>query len=625
MTTSLMARAGRYLGDALRGVRQAPVEVLATLVVAATFSWALEAEATEPAFQAWGEIAVPCALLLVGAWTGTLLHATGRWDAARRWAFTVGVALVVGIYAWTLADFRYEAEAWRAGLLLAAAVAWLLALPAFGGRGEAREQRTERMRRVDGRFALRVIGAVLYGAALFIGLALALAAVDTLFELELKEEIYQHVWGWIAFVLIPWIVLGGLEDYVRIPAEPSAATSADATSSGVASVAYRIGLWLVPPLLALYTLILYAYVVRILVTGEVPKNLVSPMVLAAGGLAALALLLFDPRPGRGGLARGLRLAPPLFIPLAPLAYWALLARIDQYGWTEFRVVRLVVLSALVALAIGATVQLGRRRAFSLHAAPVALAVVLLLSAVGPWSALAVSLRSQQGRLATALTEVGIAPDGATAGSNAGVAGQATDSSRVVPAAAYEQIRESARYLAGHFAHDALPAGLAGFAGAQPSRVDYAARLGLRPDSLPAREGMVIGGRLSRGAPLEIGGGIAYRVYWTRDTHGEDRPEGVVALEDRSPVGLALRDGLRLELSVDSRLLKADLGPLIRELERTADPRGPDQLPPEHASVPLADAAGERAGDLVVWDLRARADSTGWRLQRVEGLAVVSGR
>lgn len=602
--TSMTDRAGRYLGDALRGIRQAPVEVIATLAVAATFSWAVESEAGQPAFQTWAEIAVSCALLLVGAWTATLLHATGRWDAPRRWAFTAGVAIIVAIYAMTVADFRHDAEAWRAALLVAAAVAWLVALPAFTSAGLSGEAVVARVRSVNGRFALRVIGAILYGAALFLGLALALAAVDNLFELKLEEKIYQHVWGCVAFVLIPWIVIGGLDDYV------SAASPLASTSSGVASVASRIALWLVPPLLALYTLILYAYVVRILVTGEIPKNLVSPMVLGAGVLAALALLLFDPQPARGGLARWLRLAPALFIPLAPLGYWAVIARVEQYGWTEFRVVRLVVLSALVALAIAATIQLARRRAFSLHIAPIALTVVLLLSAVGPWSVLALSKKSQQVRLDAALAKVHDAP------------APGTDSARVVPAATYEQIREGARYLAAHFGADALPVSLQRFAAARPSTVDFAAQLGLRPDRLLSREGRTIGGTLGRSAALEIEGGQAYRISWTRDARAENRPEGEVMQRDPSPVRVALRDGLRLELTVDGRLLNADLRPLLSELERSTDATWPRQLPPQRALVPLADASGVQAGGLVVWDLRARADSTGWRLQRVEGLVVV---
>ncbi len=624
MTASWARRAGGYLVDALRGVREAPIEMVATATVAATFSWALESQGSGTAFRAWWEIAVPCALVLVIAWTGTLLHAMGRWDATRRWAFTLAGALAVAIYAWTVVDFRYESEAWRAGLLLAAAVAWLVALPAFGGRGrgEAGGERIGRMRRVGERFALRAIGAVLYGAVLFAGLALALAAVDNLFELGLEEQIYGHVWGWIAFVLIPWIVLGGLDDYV-LAADRAEADAIPATWSGVSSVAYRIILWLVPPLLALYTLILYAYAARILVTGELPKNLVSPMVLAAGGLAALALILFDPRPGRGGLARGLRLAPALFLPLAPVGYRALLLRVDQYGWTEFRVVRVVVLSALAALAIGATVQLVRRRAFSLHAAPLVLAAVFLLSAVGPWSALAISRDSQQERLAAALTEVGV-PPGATSvrAADRPPTGAGPDSAHTVPAATYERIRDSARYLSSHFGREALPGGVAGFAHDHPGSVDYAAQLGLRPDALPAREGLSVGGTLSRGAPLRLEGGLAYRVEWTRGPRGEERPGGAVEPAGRSPMTVAVRDGQRLELSVGSALLTADLGPLIRELERTADPREPGRLPPDRAVVPLVGGSGARAGELVVWQIWAQADSAGWRLQRVEALAVV---
>lgn len=464
-TGRLRTRATRYLGDAARGIQQAPIEVITALSIAMTFSWALEMEGQ--LHQSWAEFAVACVLLLAIAWTGTLLQAMGAWGGLRRWLLTLGGAVAAAIYAHTLADFQYQAEVWRAVLLIGAAVLWLIALPAFGG---ARDGRTERMRRVDGRVLLRVIGALLYGAALFAGLALALGAIDVLFELELNENIYAHVWGWIFFALVPWIVIGGLPDYVR-PADGS---------SQVAGVAHRIALYLVPPLLALYGLILYAYVVRILVTGEVPKNLVSPMVLAAGGLAALALLLFDPKPGRGGLARLLRLAPPLFLPLVPLGAWALVMRVNQYGWTEFRAVRIIVLGALAVLAVAATFQLVRRRPFALHVAPVGLAAVFLLAGIGPWSALAISRDSQQDRLESALTRVDI-PPGDTA--YAPVRPDEQEAERVVPAATYEQIRSSARYLASHFGPDALPPVLRGLGGHDDARwLDYASELALRPDS-----------------------------------------------------------------------------------------------------------------------------------------------
>src|SRR5690606_20697842 len=132
------------LGDAARGIRQAPVEVVATLCVAVTFSWALEADGL--AFQSWAETTVACVLLLTVAWTGTLLHALGTWSAMRRWVFTLGGAVVIALYATVVQDFDRAAEHWRAGLLVGAAVLWLIALPAFGGTASAA---VERMRRVD--------------------------------------------------------------------------------------------------------------------------------------------------------------------------------------------------------------------------------------------------------------------------------------------------------------------------------------------------------------------------------------------------------------------------------------------------------------------------------------------
>ncbi len=596
----LGARAGRYLGDALRGVRRAPVEVLATLCIAFTFSSALEINGD--AFQAWTELTVACLLLIAVAWTGTLLHAMGVWSAIRRWTFTAVGAIAVALYAIAVVDFELAAEHWRAAMLVAAAVLWLFALPAFAGPVSV-----DRMRRIDGRILLRMIGAFLYGAALFAGLALALRAIDVLFELRLDGEIYGHVFGWIFFVLVPWIVLGGLPDYIR-PIEQT---------NEVAGVAHRIAVYLVPPLLAVYYLILFAYVVRIALTGEVPKNLVSPMVLAAGGLGALALLLFDPRSGGSGLARGLRLAPPLFLPLVPLGAWALIVRIDQYGWTEFRMLRLVVLGALAALAIAGTVQLVRRRSFSLHAIPLALAVVLLLGAIGPWSVLAMSRRSQQERLVSALARVDVPAQDSTYGP-----APSDTTTRIVPAADYEQIRSSAQYLAGHFGTETLPPVLRRYATDESRRwTDYPASLGLRPDA-PTMDGrFAMGGSLPYSVPVELQGGTAYRITWIA-TPGSGAMRGPGS-EGGSIEGVVMQDSARLSLQVAGRALYADLAPLLGALtiQSRAAPARSD-LPIQQAVVPLTDLAGVEQGQLLVWHLWAQSDSAGLQIGNLEGLVVV---
>ena len=594
---SLRSRAAGYLRDARSGVRRAPVEVLVTLCAAIAFSVAMEIG--DDALQAWIELAVPCFLMLVVAWTGTLLEAMGVWSRERRWIVTLIGVVLAGAYALFVADFEYEAEGWRALLLGGAAVMWLIALPAFAG---ARVHRVERMRAIDARVLLRLIGALLYGAALFAGLALALAAVDSLFELELDGEIYGHVFGWIFFALVPWIVLGGLADYIR-PLEQT---------NAVANVAQRIVTYLVPPLLAIYYLILFAYVARIAVTGEVPKNLVSPLVLAAGGLSAIALLLFDPRPGERGLARWLRITPALFLPIAVLGFWAVLQRTDQYGLTEFRVIRFVVLTTMTLLALAGTLWLIKRRALPLHVVPVAFGAAALLFAVGPWSALALSRRSQHERLQHWLAQAGVPEDGA------GYVAPPNSARREVPYAAYTGITTTAQYLVQHFGPDELPPVLRAHAHGESARwSEYAMLLGLRPDSVAIDVAHArMGGFLPFDTPIPVEAGTAYRISWNRYVGDPHRP-----VQEPAPVvTIVFVDSTRMSLRTPSALVYADLGALLDRIVQQPSDR---EMALPSAPIALTDTAGAARGQLILWSLWLEPDSTdARRIGTLEGLAIV---
>jgi hypothetical protein len=211
MATTLTDRARRYLADAAGAFERAPVEVTVAVAVAVAFSWSVEAGGE--AFRAWMELAVAGILIGVFAWTGTLLDAlegSGRPPSMRRWIITGLGAAVTAAYAILVLNSERASEGWRALMLVLAAVLWLLAVPAVAGPWS---EATRRVRVVGGRFLLRVIGALLYCAALYAGLALALAAINTLFELNLGGDIYAHVSGWIFLVLAPWIIIGGLPDY----------------------------------------------------------------------------------------------------------------------------------------------------------------------------------------------------------------------------------------------------------------------------------------------------------------------------------------------------------------------------------------------------------------------------
>ena len=572
MTLKSTARA--YLRDAATAFNRAPAEVALAVLGAALFSYAIE---NDVRFEAWLQIAVAILIAFMAAWSGTLLHAMGALDNMRRWGLTIFGVMVGAVYALLVDDFQRESEGWRALMLSAGVVLLALAAPALA---RADSDPNLRLRRTNGRIILRAIGIGLYGLALFAGLALALAAIENLFELNLDEEIYGHTVAWIMLVLVPWVIVGGLDSYL----EPLDAVS------DVARVVQRLASFLVPPLLALYYLILVLYVIRILITGELPKNLVSPMVLAAGFLTALAIILFDPQPDdtRTG-QRALRWAPALFILIAPLGMWALLVRIDQYGWTEFRLLRVIVLVLLALLAVLAAWQLLRRHPFALRAIPLALAVPLLAGAIGPWSILNVARRDQQNRLVSALRAAGADPRSAPSDTTP----------RVVPRELWERINGAGMYLQTHFGEEAVTeiVGARG-AGRGYALTDFFRLTPSRNDTMPA----TLHGSLppSASIPLSAVNGTLYRVQ----TDGS-KPN---VTADR-----------QLNITVAGQTFQVPLDSIIARMPpmQTREQRWLPAI-----ALPATDQSGQVRGELVIFEAMVQQSRDSVRVLRLDGVLLI---
>jgi hypothetical protein len=366
----------------------------------------------------------------------------------------------------------------------------------------------------------------------------------------------------------------------------------------VTGVVHRMSAFLVPPLLAIYCAILYAYAVRIGITGAVPKNLVSPLVFAAGALTVVGLLLFDPRP-RGSLAhRLLRAAPPLFVPLAALGIWTISLRVSQYGWTEFRLLRLLLLVAMGVMAVAGTVQLVQRRRFGLHVVMLGLAALLVIGAVGPWSVQSVARRSQQQRLETALRAAGVEGTAVPAGE------------RNVPAALYEEISDGARYLADHFGTDALPAPLAAHVHHPDEAYSVASRIGLRPVHDAPTEHEMRFGRLSHDAGAVDINGMSVRRVLVAPARG-----GIPG----SAVGGTV-EGDVLRLTIDGRQLTVRLGEFAAQLDSPRRPRT-GELSAERARLDVFDEAGTPHGWLLVLDINIEVGTT-LRLYSLDGLLLL---
>ena len=190
------------------------------------------------------------------------------------------------------------------------------------------------------RLALRIVGISLYAVALYAVLAGAVGATISLFELRQPEHLYTDLMGAVFFCFASWILVGGIH---RLSA-PRPAWVPEGVS--------RLGRWLYAPVLVIYLAVLYAYAVKVVATGELPKNLVSPLVIAAGMIGLLGAVLLEPvhdDDEHRGVSLLVRALPALLLPLVPLALWALGARLGEYGWTEFRYVRLAAVLAIGVL------------------------------------------------------------------------------------------------------------------------------------------------------------------------------------------------------------------------------------------------------------------------------------
>lgn len=606
----------RYARDAAGAFRLAPVEVLLGLLVAVCFSVFLRREEMD----GWARVAVPAALALPLVFGLSVLRARGAAGGALRWSATAALLAAAAAYgAWVFHPDR-DAEAWRFAALLGAAWLALTLVPALGVRDP--ELRRAEFWRFNALLLARVAGVAAYGAALWAALAGAVAAVSSLFELETPEHLYLDLFGAVFFALVPWVAAGGLPELA-------------ARGAGAARAPRAVGLlgrFLYAPVLVVYLAILLAYAAKVLATGEMPKNLLSPIILLAGFFGFLGSLLLEPLrrdPEHAGVARLVRAFPAALLPLLPLAGYAVWVRRDQYGWTEPRHLRFALLLALAVLATAAVHRLVRRREPLLLGVPLVLGATLLASAAGPWSAPAVSRRSQEARLRAGLAEVGLLREGRYAGPlpPPDSTGAPADTGRTVPARLHGRIAGAATYLFESHGPESLrgvfpAAALARF----ENGWQLAAALPLRPGCEPADEVRSVHAWLPPGTPVPgLAGGTLYRVE-RMGRHDPGEP---------GAGGLRLQvDGTELRVHAggpEGWTARVDLRPLADRLAGSGrDGCGPGEalasraLHPSEALLPLADEAGRVRGQLVLATVGFdRGEGSGpLALAQVSGLVLV---
>lgn len=234
---------------------------------------------------------------------------------------------------------------------------------------------------------LRILIAMFYSAVLFLGLVLALLAIDRLFGVHIDIEFYARLFVLVVTLFNTLYFLAG------VPDRPEPLES-DTT--------YPIGLkvfsqYILTPLVTLYLAILTAYLAKVAITRSWPSGWIGWLVSGVAVAGILSLLLVHPLRTSERSGWIARYARSLFVALVPAVIMLLLAvgkRIAQYGVTEDRYFLLVLAIWLLGLSLFYAVSRSRNIGWI----PWSLLVVAVLTLAGPTGAYSVSRHSQQARL-----------------------------------------------------------------------------------------------------------------------------------------------------------------------------------------------------------------------------------
>lgn len=293
-----------------------------------------------------------------------------------RWmAQGMGLLLAVGV--WFVLPMKMEesVHAYRYGAMLCAAIALVSVVP--GTVGNARWWKMN-----IGIIQAIVLAGILSGIVTA-GLQLAVLSVEKLFGVKLWS-VPLDILSFTAFIVAPLSVI------VLLP-EGGKDLEEDRTEGFWAGLCQ----WVLVPLGFIFLGILAAYTALILVQQKLPDGMVAIPVLSLGAYGTAAMLLLQPWREERPWARWFaRVYPIAFLIFSILLFVALAQRINAYGVTFGRYFALAfgiwfTLSALVFI---------RRQEKSSLLVTGLLALMALVSALGPMSAATISLRSQSARL-----------------------------------------------------------------------------------------------------------------------------------------------------------------------------------------------------------------------------------
>jgi hypothetical protein len=308
----------------------------------------------------------------------TLYGRSRNISAQLKWSLRI-IAVVLSVLTLVILEPYYRQSDYMRFFLLSLSFHLLVAYAGFTVHGHV-----QAFWQFNKTLFLRFLTSVLYSAVLYLGLAAAIGALNFLFNFEFEWDTFFILWIWIAGIFNTLFFLAG------VPTDLKALDLDESYPKGLKVFTQYV----LVPLATVYVLILLAYEVKILLQWDLPKGLVSNIILGYAVFGILSLLLVYPireREENKWLKTYAKSFYFLLLPLLGLLFAAVGTRVFRYGVTEERYFLIVL--AFWLLFICVYFLLFKKQNIKLI--PVSLSVLTLLSVYGPQSAFSVAEFSQK--------------------------------------------------------------------------------------------------------------------------------------------------------------------------------------------------------------------------------------
>lgn len=222
----------------------------------------------------------------------------------------------------------------------------------------------------------------IYSFIVFIGISGIIFALNSLFKFNFGSSVYLRV---AIFSFILFNVVTFFSDFPKVR---------DSFTDYKYPKAFRILLvYIITPIVIIYTAILLAYFVKILVLWQIPNNLIVNLVIWFASFSIVYLFFLSRVETITFINKFKIVFPFTLFPLLGMMFFAIYLRIKEYGMTENR---------YIIIAVGLWIFLSLiyyifYRENSNISIPIFLSVIILITGLGPASATSLSIRSQNAR------------------------------------------------------------------------------------------------------------------------------------------------------------------------------------------------------------------------------------